>query len=358
MQTLDFSSRPTRSVLHGIIRIAQSAVGQDDAILSSASNDPGPLRQRCETACTALSRSGRRFLSIHPESRSLRPRCETCTHSVGLNAMTGDDSRDRSIDDVAAEHGSVATFLKPLYLCLLREPVRRVVPCLAGARGLTAPLRRYTSNGRLRHPIWLGPAAPRRVDTEPALASGRRARARRGVRVMGVPATGSAGDECDGSVESASCRSPMGRPRERAHGRPVGAGAEGHLAPDGAFGRESRPHGGPGVSSLEPRGSPHVGSRPATKHSILGAFQQACGGSPPRDPRRRRLPTSIFKFSQWSVFISGPAVRVVPVPSARFCPRTDHSCVPWSGNGTSLAHHFFRHAAISYLLPGSHVTAT
>ena len=78
----------------------------------------------------------------------------------------------------------MATLLKPPYLSLLHEPVRRVVPSLAGARGLTAPLRRYTSNGRLRHPIWLGPADSPQSGQEPALASGRGARACRGVRAM------------------------------------------------------------------------------------------------------------------------------------------------------------------------------
>ena len=59
--------------------------------------------------------------------------------------MTGTTPGGRSIDDVAAGHGSVATLLKPPYLSLLRSQCG--VPFLAGARGLTAPLRRYTSTG-------------------------------------------------------------------------------------------------------------------------------------------------------------------------------------------------------------------
>src|SRR5262245_7582156 len=53
---------------------------------------------------------------------------------VPVIIMTGDDFyRGRPIEEVAAEHGAVATFLKPVDLELLHEAVRRLVPFLDGA---------------------------------------------------------------------------------------------------------------------------------------------------------------------------------------------------------------------------------
>src|SRR5262245_32437118 len=59
---------------------------------------------------------------------------------VPVIIMTGDDFyRGRPIEEVAAEHGAVATFVKPFDLELLHEAVRRVVPFLdGGTSGSTA----------------------------------------------------------------------------------------------------------------------------------------------------------------------------------------------------------------------------
>ncbi len=169
-------------------------------------------------------------------------------------------------------------------------------------------------------------------------------------------AIGNAGDECDGSVESASCRSPMGRPRERAHGRPVGAGAQGNLAPGGAFGdglEQARWNRRLAADRLE------IGYK-ALLHkvrllglwsSVLGAFQQACGASPPGDPTRRRLPTLVFQnLSMGRPSSPGPKFALFQSPSAQICFRTDH-CFPWSGNGTSLAGQFLRAMQRSHFPP-------
>ena len=62
---------------------------------------------------------------------------------VPVIVMTGDDSYGgRSIDEVAAEHGAVATLLKPFDLSLLDEAVRRVVPFLNGVAPQPAPTGR------------------------------------------------------------------------------------------------------------------------------------------------------------------------------------------------------------------------
>jgi CheY-like chemotaxis protein len=59
---------------------------------------------------------------------------------VPVIVMTGDDSYGgRPIDEVAAEHGVVATLLKPFALSLLDEAVRRVVPFLDGVASRPAP---------------------------------------------------------------------------------------------------------------------------------------------------------------------------------------------------------------------------
>ena len=59
---------------------------------------------------------------------------------VPVIVMTGDDSYGgRSIDEVAAEHGVVATLLKPFELSLLEEAVRRVVPFLDRVAARPAP---------------------------------------------------------------------------------------------------------------------------------------------------------------------------------------------------------------------------
>jgi CheY-like chemotaxis protein len=53
---------------------------------------------------------------------------------VPVIIVTGNDSyRGRPIEEVAAEHGAVATFVKPFDLELLYEAVRRVVPFLGEA---------------------------------------------------------------------------------------------------------------------------------------------------------------------------------------------------------------------------------
>ena len=138
------------------------------------------------------------------------------------------------------------------------------------------------------------------------MASGRRARARRGVRAIGVPAAGSAGDECDGSVESASCRSPTGRPRERAHGRPVGAGAEGHLAQDGAFGRGARSWS-KFAGTVARRTSAQDQLQGCSTRSdssgcrtpSWGHFSRLAGQVPPATPHEGDFPLRSSKFSQW-----------------------------------------------------------
>ena len=62
---------------------------------------------------------------------------------VPVIVMTGDASYgDRSIDEIAAEHGAVATLLKPFDLSLLEEAVRRVVPFLDGVATRPAPIAR------------------------------------------------------------------------------------------------------------------------------------------------------------------------------------------------------------------------
>jgi hypothetical protein len=99
--------------------------------------------------------------------------------------MTGDTPRGRSIDDVAAGYGLLATLLKP-YPSVHQETVRRGVPFRAGARGVKAPLRRYTCDGRLDHPISLGSADPGKSEEQSALGPGRGARACRGPRVRAM----------------------------------------------------------------------------------------------------------------------------------------------------------------------------
>jgi CheY-like chemotaxis protein len=50
--------------------------------------------------------------------------------------MTGDEYHgDRPVEEVAAEHGAVATFLKPFDLSLLQDVVRRAVPLVGPPLG-------------------------------------------------------------------------------------------------------------------------------------------------------------------------------------------------------------------------------
>jgi hypothetical protein len=234
--------------------------------------------------------------------------------------------------NVAARHGFVATTLNPLYRSLLHEPVGHAVPFLAGARGLTAPLRRWTSNGRLRHPIWLGPADPPQSGEEPALASGRGARACRGLRAMVLIRKQLVWQET--SATALSSLAVVGaRWGTLASELTVGwaAPALKDISRQAARSAEvwSKPAG--------TVGSPQGGSRSTTRSCStrsdssgckfhLGAFQQACGQTPQATHTKENSHFGLPSSLEGPVFIPGPEVRVVPGPSAQICSRTDHCC--------------------------------
>jgi hypothetical protein len=311
-------------------QIAQSSVGQDDD-----------------------------FCRLPPSKRFIwSPVSPSTVSNLHTTHSERDDRRQpggRSIDDVAVGRGSVATLLKPLDLSVLHEPVRRVVSCLAGARGLTAPLRRYTSNGRLRHPIWLGPADSPQSGQEPALASGRGARGCRGLRAMVWVCKQLGAQE---TSATALLNLPVVGARWAALASELTAGPA-----------------APGLKDISRRVarsaevwsrlagtivSPQVGSRSATRACSTKSDSSGCRtrgisaglrGKCPRRPHTKKtshfgLPGSL----NGSVFIPGPEVRVVPAPSAQICSRTDHCCSLVRKWHKSCRHVLRGHAAIAYFL--------
>ena len=94
MQTLDFASRPIRSVLHGVKQIAQSSVGQDDAFLSTARNDPAACVDGVKQIAQSSVGLDDDFCRLPQaiDSGLYVHGLKLARNSVGLNAMPGDDS--------------------------------------------------------------------------------------------------------------------------------------------------------------------------------------------------------------------------------------------------------------------------